>query len=328
MHVLIVGASGMIGRKLTEELVAREDVLGGVITSLTLADINPPVAPDGFSGNVTCLACNLSENGAGSELVKDRPDVIFHLASVVSGEAETDFEKGYHANLFGTYGLLEAIRSHGEDYRPRLVFTSSIAVFGAPMPERIPDDYHCTPRSSYGTQKAICELLINDYSRKGILDGVCIRLPTISVRPGKPNKAASSFFSGIIREPLAGQDAILPVAHDTRHWHASPVSAVNFILHAANLDMSAIEDWRVLNMPGVSVTVSEQISALESIAGPKASAHIKQIPDPAIKTIVDGWPQNFDPKRAQQLGFEAEETFEQIIDVYVNDKDANLEGLK
>ena len=204
-----------------------------------------------------------------------RPDVIFHLAGVVSGEAETDFEKGYRVNLDGTRALLEAIRAVGDGYKPKLVFTSSIAVFGAPFPEAIADDFHLTPLTSYGTQKAMCELLLADYTRRGILEGVGIRLPSIVVRPGKPNKAASGFFSGIIREPLAGQEAILPVADSVLHWHASPRSAVGFLIHAAGLTRAQLGNRINLTMPGVCCTVGEQIAALRRIAGdrsPHASA--------------------------------------------------------
>ena len=198
--------------------------------------------------------------------------MIFHLAGVVSGEAETDFDKGYRVNLDGTRALLEAIRATGDGYKPKVVFTSSIAVFGAPFPEAIADDFHLTPLTSYGTQKAMCELLLADYTRRGILEGVGIRLPSIVVRPGKPNKAASGFFSGIIREPLDGQEAILPVADSVLHWHASPRSAVGFLIHAAGLTRAQLGNRINLTMPGVCCTVGEQIAALRRIAGDQVAA--------------------------------------------------------
>src|SRR5712691_2146295 len=211
MHILIIGAAGMVGRKLTERLVHDGGLDGQPVERLTLSDVVRPAKPAGFTGTVETAASDLSAAGEAEKTVAARPDVIFHLAAIVSGEAELDFEKGYRINLDGTRRLLEAIRKTGDGYKPKLVFTSSAAVFGAPFPESIPDDFHLTPLTSYGTQKAIGELLLADYTRRGFLDGVGLRFPTICVRPGKPNKAASGFFSSIIREPLAGQEAVLPV---------------------------------------------------------------------------------------------------------------------
>jgi nucleoside-diphosphate-sugar epimerase len=246
--------------------------------------------------------------------------VIFHLAGVVSGEAETDFEKGYRVNLDGTRALLEAIRQTGDGYRPKLVFASSIAVFGAPFPPTIPDEYHLTPLTSYGTQKAASELLLSDYSRRGFLDGVGLRLPTICVRPGKPNKAASGFFSGIIREPLAGETAVLPVVETVRHTHASPRSALGFLIHAAGLNRDALGPRINLNMPGVSCTVAEQIAALKRIAGENTASRIRRAPDPLVERIVAGWPERFEARRAQALGFRAETSFEEIIRIHIEDE--------
>src|SRR5262249_31933370 len=235
MHILITGAAGMIGRKMTERL-ARDGTLNGRPSErLTLTDVIAPPKPGTFAGAVHASASDIAAPGVAEKLVAGRPDVVFHLAGVVSAEAEVDFEKGYRVNLDGTRGLLEAIRQAGNGYKPRAVFTSSIAVFGAPFPDAIPDEFHLTPLTSYGTQKAMCELMLADYTRRGFLDGVGLRLPSIVVRPGKPNKAASGFFSGIIREPLSGQEAVLPVAESILHWHASPRSAVGFLIHAAGL---------------------------------------------------------------------------------------------
>ena len=247
--------------------------------------------------------------------------MIFHLAAIVSGEAELDFDKGYRINLDGTRYLIDAIRAVGGGYKPRLVFTSSIAVFGAPFPEKIGDEFFHTPLTSYGTQKSICELLINDYTRKGLLDGISIRLPTICVRPGKPNKAASGFFSNIIREPLAGEEAVLPVSEDVRHWHASPKSAVGFLVHAGTMDLNAMGPRRNLSMPGMSVSVGEQIAALERVAGKNVTARIKRVPDPTIISIVSGWPRDFATERALKLGFTtAEKTFDDIIRIHIEDE--------
>src|SRR5215475_3373326 len=204
MHILVTGAAGMIGRKLIARLVKDGQLNGQTIDQLTLIDVVTPEKPVGFAGMAETSISDLSSAGAATQAIAKKPDVIFHLAGVVSGEAEIDFEKGYRVNLDGTRALFEAIRAIGDGYRPRLVYTSSIAVFGAPFPPSIPDDFHLTPLTSYGTQKAIGEALLADYTRRGFCDGVGIRLPSVVVRPGKPNKAASGFFSGIIREPLAG----------------------------------------------------------------------------------------------------------------------------
>ncbi|RUZ71976.1 NAD-dependent epimerase, partial [Mesorhizobium sp. M7A.F.Ca.US.003.02.2.1] len=191
---------------------------------------------------------------------------------------------------------------------------------GAPFPDVIPDDFHPTPLTSYGTQKQMSEALLADYSRRGFFDGIGIRLPTICVRPGKPNKAASGFFSGIIREPLSGHEAILPVPRSVVHTHASPRSAVNFLIHAAGIDGSAVGPRRNLTMPGVAVTVGEQIEALERIAGPKAVSLIREVPDDTIWAIVKGWPTRFEAKRSRELGFSAEKSFDEIIRAHIEDE--------
>lgn len=318
MKVLIIGGAGMVGRKLAERL-AKDGSLGGrPISALTLYDVVPPEAPAEAGFEVHALTGDLPASGEAEKLIASKPDVIFHLAAIVSGEAEQDFDKGYRINLDGTRHLFDAIRQAA--YGPRVVFTSSIAVFGAPFPESIPDEFHLTPLTSYGTQKAIGELLLADYTRRGIFDGVGIRLPTICVRPGKPNKAASGFFSNIIREPLVGQSAVLPVAEDVRHWHASPRSAVGFLVHAATIDGDAIGARRNLTMPGVSVTVGEQIAALREIAGEGAVSRIVREPDQSIIDMVGGWPRNFDARRARDLGFEADRSFEDIVRVHIEDE--------
>jgi nucleoside-diphosphate-sugar epimerase len=319
MHILVTGAAGMIGRKLTARLVKDGGLNGKPIDALTLIDVAAPPAPQGFSGKLDAVVSDLPAPGEAAKAVAGRPDVIFHLAGVVSGEAETDFEKGYRVNLDGTRALLEAVRLAG-GYRPRFIFTSSIAVFGAPFPEAIPDDFHLTPLTSYGTQKAMSELLLADYTRRGFLDGVGIRLPTIVVRPGKPNKAASGFFSGIIREPLAGQEALLPVADSVMHWHASPRSAVGFLIHAADLSRSDLGNRVNLTMPGVCCTVGEQIAALKRVAGDKVASRIRRAPDELVERIVAGWPRRFDARRALALGFKAEATFDDIIRAHIEDE--------
>jgi len=322
MHVLVIGAAGMAGRKLVEALVAKGEVNGKLVERLTLVDVVEPTAPPRFAGKATALAADLSDAGVAAKLISERPDLIFHLAAIVSGEAEADFEKGYRVNLDGTRELLEAIRLEGKKspYKPKLVFTSSIAVFGSPFPEKIGDTHHQTPLTSYGTQKAIDELLLADYSRRGFLDGVGIRLPTIVIRPGKPNKAASGFFSNILREPLSGIEAVLPVKEDVRHWFASPRAAVRFLMHAAELDTAELGARRSLTMPGLSATVGEEIDALRRFAGDKAVKLIRHEPDEAIIKMVAGWPQNFDASRAAALGFRAENSFDEIVRAHVEDE--------
>ena len=319
MHVLCTGAGGMIGRKLTARLLTEGALGGRPVTRLTLLDIEAPEIPAGGGDKVVTSAVDLSMLGAAARAIADAPDVIFHLAAVVSGEAEIDFEKGYAVNCAGTRGLLEAIRQVG-DYRPKLVFASSIAVYGAPFPAAIPDDFIRAPLTSYGAQKAICELLLADYSRRGFLDGVGVRLPTIVVRPGKPNKAASGFFSSIIREPLAGEEALLPVGEGVRHWFASPRAAVAFLLHAAGLERERLGPHVNLTMPGFSCTVGDQIAALARIAGPRVAARIRHEPDALVERIVAGWPQNFEARRARELGFVAEKSFDDIIHTHIEDE--------
>jgi len=318
MHILITGAAGMIGRKLSARLVKDRQLNGQTIDGLTLVDVVAPEKPTGFAGAVELSASDLSSPGAAAKAIGKKPEVIFHLAGVVSGEAEIDFEKGYRVNLDGTRALLEAVRA--ADYRPKFIFTSSIAVFGAPFPPSIPDDFHLTPLTSYGTQKAICELLLADYTRRKFLDGIGIRLPTICVRPGKPNKAASGFFSGIIREPLAGQEALLPVADSVRHTHASPRAAVGFLVHAAGLTRDQLGPRINLSMPGVSCTVGEQIEALHRVAGKKVVARIRRTPDELVQRIVSGWAEQLDAKRARDLGFKAETAFDDIIRAHIEDE--------
>jgi D-erythronate 2-dehydrogenase len=322
MNVLILGAAGMIGRKLTARLVADGNVGGRLLDRLTLVDVVAPDQPAGAAGPAESIAADLAAPGEAGRLVEGRPDLIVHLAAVVSGEAEADFDKGYRVNLDGTRALLDAVRAaHAADgYHPRLVFTSSVAVYGAPLPNPIPEDFQQTPLTSYGTQKAIGELLLADYTRRGFLDGIGLRLPTICIRPGQPNKAASGFFSSILREPLAGQAAVLPVPETVRHWHASPRSAVGFLVRAATLDGAVLGPRRTLSMPGLSATVGEQIEALRRVAGERAVRLIRREPDESILRIVETWAPALDATRAERLGFTAETSFDEIIRVHLEDE--------
>jgi len=332
MHVLITGAAGMIGRKLTERLLAEPELGGRPVTKLTLHDVvTPQSAPTPHAAadaaplptptpltSIRPIVGDISDKVLVEHLIAEKPDLIIHLAAVVSGEAESDFAKGYAVNFDGTRLLFDEIRK--AHYGARVLYASSIAVFGAPFPDSIPDDFHVTPLTSYGTQKAVGEFILADYTRRGFFDGIGIRLPTICVRPGAANKAASGFFSDIIREPLKGEEAILPVPDTVRHWFASPRAAVGFFLHAARLSTEDIGPRRNLTMPGLSVTVAEQIAALGAVGGEKATALIKAEPDKTISRIVSGWPQTFDARRARDLGFVADESFEAIIGAHIDDE--------
>ena len=314
MHVAVTGAAGMIGRKLVARLVEDGRLGDAELERLTLMDVVAPDPPP----QGTAFAGDLADPATAQRLVDGRPDVVVHLAAVVSGEAEADFDKGYRVNLDGTRTLLETIRAAA--YRPRVVLASSIAVFGAPLPTPIPEDFATLPLTSYGTQKAIDELLLADYSRRGFVDGVGIRLPTICIRPGAPNKAASGFFSNILREPLVGKEAVLPVPETVRHWHASPRSAVGFCLRAATVDTAEIGPRRTLSMPGLSATVGEQIEALRRVGGEAAVRLIRHEPDPQIMEMVGNWAAALDASRAERLGFVAETSFDEIIRVHLEDE--------
>lgn len=318
MKILILGAAGMIGRKLLDRLAAQPVLAGTAITGAVLHDVVEAAPPAGLPFATEVLTGDYAAPGAAERLIAARPAVIFHLASIVSGEAEARFEEGYRINLDGTRALFEAIRAV-EGYTPRVIYTSSLAVFGAPFPAVVDDDFLTAPASSYGVQKVIGELLLADYSRKGFLDGVALRLPTICVRPGRPNAALSGFISGIIREPLNGVEAVLPVAEDLRVWIASPRAAVGYLRHAATMDTAPLGARRSLNMPGVSVTIGEQIEALRAHAGEAAVALIRRRPDPVVARVVGGWPQAFTAERALALGFTGDDGFAGILDAYLTE---------
>jgi D-erythronate 2-dehydrogenase len=318
VKVLVTGAAGMLGFKFCRKLAETGIIAGGHVESLTMADVIESALIADAPFHIRSVVCDLSEPNVAEQLIANRPDVILHTAAVVSGEAETDFDKGYRINLSGTRYLFDAVRKAA--YMPRLVFTSSIAVFGAPFPEVIGEEFFTTPLTSYGAQKAIGELLLADYTRRGFFDGIGIRLPTICIRPGKPNKAASSFFSNILREPLNGKEAVLPVSDTVRHWFASPRSAVGFFFRAAEIDGSLVGPRRNLSMPGLSATVREMIESLQRCAGAERARLIRRQPDPVIARIVEGWARNLDASRALSLGFQAETNFDAIIRAYIEDE--------
>lgn len=315
--ILILGGGGMIGQKLAQRILSEDTFTAPDITLFDRAFPENGVSARTVTGDV-------ADPAMARTLAAGRPDVIFHLAAIVSGQAEAEFDLGWDINMMAMWHLMNALKAEHDAssgaYLPRVVFTSSIAVFGGPFPDKIDDSFLSAPQTSYGAQKAACELMLSDFSRKGFIDGLSLRLPTICVRPGKPNAAASSFFSGIIREPLSGQPAVLPVPDTVRHWHASPRAAARFLIHAAMLDTERLEGRRALNLPGVSCTVAEQIEALRKAAGQEVVDLIKPTPDDTIMGIVKGWPRNFAPERALALGFEAEQNFDEIIQAYMEDE--------
>ena len=320
MRVLITGAAGMIGRKLVARLVEAGQINGRPINEIDLVDVVSAELPSPPSSQIKLVSTvgNLADPSTVQQLVTQPHDIVFHLAGVVSGEAESNLDKGLEVNLDGSRVLFDALRR--ADNSPRVVFTSSIAVFGQPLPDVVPDSQALTPLTSYGTQKAMGELLLADYTRRGLLDGISIRLPTISVRPGKPNAAASGFFSSIIREPLVGVETVLPVSVDLVHSHASPRTAVNYLVRAAELDSDLIGPHPSLSMPGVAVSVGEQIEALKAVAGSKATDLIRSVPDPVVHAIVTTWPQRFAAERALNLGFEPDANYEAIIRTHIEDE--------
>ena len=326
MEVVIVGAAGMVGRKLTEWL-ARQGRIGDTeIDRLTLVDVMPVEPPTAPRMPIVVDAADVAEPAAAERILRALPAVIFHLAATVMGQAETDFAAGYRINFDTTHSLLEAARAVGDGYRPRLVYASSTAVYGPPYPEVIPEAFFHTPLSSYGTQKAMCELLLSDYTRRGFADAIGIRLPTICVRPGAPTHGSSGFFSNIIREPLAGREVVLPVPEEIRHWFASPRAAVAYLVHAAAIDGDKVGAHRNLTMPGLSATVGDAIDALRRIAGDAVASRITRELDETMTGIAADLPRSFTVERAKALGFRAdglglgpEESFEDIIRIHIED---------
>jgi nucleoside-diphosphate-sugar epimerase len=313
MNVLITGGAGFLGTELTARLLASgvsgRDGRARSVTRLTLLDIAPCAGAS--DPRVHGVVGSIDDPAVIEQALTPDTDVVFHLAAVVSGQAEVDFELGMRINFDGTRRLLERARRLGSC--PRFVFASSVAVFGGNLPPLVRDDTAPAPLSSYGTQKLMSELLLADYSRRGYIDGRGLRMPTICVRPGAPNRAASSFASGIIREPLAGQDATCPVSPDSVLWLMSPTRAVDNLLHGCVLDTQALGTPRVLNLPGLSVNVRGMVAALERFAGKSVSDRVRWQPDPSVARIVDSWPGRFEATRATALGFRADADFEEII---------------
>jgi nucleoside-diphosphate-sugar epimerase len=312
MKITILGGGGFLGRKLAQRL-AKEGTLGGKpIARLTLFDLAVP-APLEAPFPVTCLAGDVASEADLAQAIPDGTNVVVHLAAVVSAAAEADFDLGMRVNLHGTLAVIEACRKLSA--APRVLFTSSVASFGGGQSAYLPDDARQVPGNSYGAQKAAAELLLADASRRGMLDLVSIRLPTVIVRPGRPNKAASSFFSAILREPLLGLETPLPVGESFRVWVCSPRQAVDWLLHAATMDTAPLGIDRGVNPPGLAVTVGEMLAALT----PAELALVKREPDEVIAGIVGGWPAEFAATRAKQLGFAPQEGMPAILAAFRED---------
>ena len=321
MHVVITGGAGFLGRRLARALLARPtltDARGQArpLSALTLLDV---AVPAGLPADprLRVVTGDLADERVIADAVHADTDSVFHLAAVVSGEAEADFDLGMRVNVDATRRLLERCRMLNAP--PKVLFASSLAVFGGALPDPVPDDAPLMPQSSYGTQKAVGELLVYDMSRKGFVDGRSLRLPTVTVRPGKPNRAASSFASGIIREPLGGVDAVCPVAPTTRMWVTSPRTVVDNLIVGHEAPASAFRDTRSVNVPGLCVGVGAMVEALRSVAGDEVAARVRWNYDAAIDRIVSTWPANFDPARGRALGMRGDDDFAAIVRAYLQD---------
>jgi nucleoside-diphosphate-sugar epimerase len=320
MKVVVTGGAGFLGRRLARALLARGTLEGpegrpAPVERLVLLDVVPA---DGFTDpRVEVVAGDVADEEVLRSVVDDATGAVFHLAAVVSAQAEADFDLGLRVNLDATRRLLEACRRLRTP--PRLVATSSVAVYGGELPPLVNDDTALRPQSSYGMAKAVAELLVGDYTRRGWVDGRVLRLPTVSVRPGKPNRAASSFASGIVREPLSGLEAICPVPPGTRLWLLSPRKAVEGLVLGHELPSAALGTVRSVNLPGLSVTVAEMIAALERVGGPEAAARVRFERDPLVERIVRSWPGSWDSSRARALGFSGDADFESVVRAYAED---------
>ena len=322
MKALVTGGTGFLGRRLVEALLERGAIIGSdgtehEIERIVVSDIGRGIAPLPDDPRLDLRLGDFSEPGAAEALIDSDTGAVFHLAAVVSGEAEQNFDLGMQINFRGSLQLLDAIRACG--HCPRLVFASSVAAYGGDMPEVIEDSTILTPQTSYGSQKAAVELLLNDYSRKGFVDGRALRLPTVVVRPGKANAAASSFASAIIREPLEGRAYTCPVAEGTGVWLLSPRRVIESFLHAASLPSEAFGMSRAVALPGMTVTVGEMVAGLREVAGDRVAERLTFERDPFIETIVYGWATRFRPERALAMGFAPDESFGSVVEAFIED---------
>jgi len=310
MQIIITGGAGFLGQRLAKVLLTSSIAFD----ELLLVDVVMPSDP-GTDTRISCQQTDLSEAGAAKNLITARTGIVFHLAAIVSSHAEKDFDLGWTVNLDATRQLLEACRQQQQGIR--FVFASSLAAYGGALPDVVTDSTAVTPSSSYGAQKAIGELLVNDYTRKGFVDGRVLRLPTICVRPGKPNQAASSFVSSIIREPLNGEQAICPVSPELMVWIASPETIIQNFVRAATLDGADFGGWRTVNLPGIGVTVHQMLESLERITDKATVDRVQFIPDPVINKIVYSWPVAVDNTRGLQLGFGVDSDFDTFITQFI-----------
>jgi len=321
MEVLITGGAGFLGSKLARQLLARGTLAGASgqaekISRITLLD---QVPAQGFDDpRIAIMVGDAADPAVIANALTPSVQSVFHLAAVVSGEAESDFDLGMRINLDATRVLLEQARKNGN--RPRLVFTSSVAVFGGDLPPKVLDTTPATPQGSYGAQKAMCELMVTDYSRKGFVDGRSLRLPTVTVRPGKANKAASSFASGIIREPLNGVVSVCPVPPETKVWALSPRSTVHNLIHAHELDRAAFGSAGAVNLPGLTTTVGEMVAAMGRVAGAETMKRVEWKEDPAILKLVRTWPGDFVTARAEKMGFIHDASFDDVVKAYMEEE--------
>ena len=316
MHILIIGGGGVVGQKLARSLAARGQLRGKAIRKITLADIVDPAMVEA-PVDVECVACDISNPASVAATLGADVDVIYLLAAIVSAHAEEDFDAGLSINLMGTLHVFQ--RARELQTKPVVVFTSSIAVYGGEVPDPIVDHTFLNPQTSYGAQKAMGDLLVNDFSRKGYIDGRGFRLPTISVRPGKPNRAASSFMSSILREPLNGQEAICPVSDDFPHFYLSPRKCVENLIRGAEVNEEDLGQNRCMMMPGRTWTIRQMIEALTVVAGPEPAKLIKFEAQPMIEEICKGWRFDLRPEKALKLGLSADESFEDNIRYYLED---------
>jgi nucleoside-diphosphate-sugar epimerase len=316
MRIVITGGCGFLGRRVAIHLLEQGSGLG-LVDQLVLFDNTAPALPLPEDERLRLVTGDIADRNTVTRLIAPGTDAVFHLAAIVSGEAEANTDLGYRVNLDGTRAVLDACRALGTC--PRLVFASSLAVYGGALPPSVGDDTALTPQTSYGTQKALGELLVNDYSRKGFVDGRALRLPTVVVRPGRPNRAASTFASSMIREPLAGQDAVCPVSPDTVMALASPRRIVAGLVHALALPGAAFGASRSLQLPGFSVAVGEMAAALRRAGGEGAYTRIRWQPDPQIQAIVSGWPQGLATPRAEALGFGRDGGIDEVIAAFIED---------
>lgn len=316
MRILILGGGGFLGRKIAHALAARGTLRSEAISHLMLADLFAPTPIDA-PFKVTIHAADIADPESLASLFAERPDVIYHLAAIVSGQAEAEFDLGLTINLMGSVNVFQAARALQTN--PVVVFSSSCAVYGGEIPQEIEDHTALNPQTSYGAQKAASELLLTDYSRKGFLDGRGPRLPTVTIRPGKPNAAASSFMSSIFREPLQGEEAVCPVEPDYALWYASPRVTVDNLIKCAEVPAEALGENRCFALPGRVSTIGEMIEAMRRVAGDEPVSRIRFEPDTRIQAIVNGWRPNINPQKALALGLTADESFEDNVRYFLED---------